>query len=470
MLLTISTTHVPATDLGYLLHKHPAKCQTFSVAFGKANVFYSEATETQCSMALVLDVDPVGLVRGRERSLFQYVNDRPYVASSFLSVAIAKVFRTALAGRCDDRPELVNQPIPLTATLSVLPCRGGVSVLEELFEPLGYDVEGRSVPLDESFPDWGDSNYWSVTLKNTVRLSDLLSHLYVLIPVLDTEKHYWVGDDEVEKLLRHGEGWLAEHPRREMITRRYLKRRRRLTRIALSQLATEEEVEDGVDEVAESWGQKLEKVADEIGIDQPVSLNQKRLAKVTEVLKQAGVKRVIDLGCGEGRLLRSLAKDRSFEKLTGMDVSYHVLEIAKNRLKLEKLPIHQADRIQLLQGSVIYRDDRLKGYDAATVVEVIEHMELDRLEAFAKVVFDLTRPPLVIVTTPNVEYNVRYPGMEPGQLRHRDHRFEWTRQEFQDWASSICDRYQYSVEFDGIGDLDEAVGTSTQMAVFRVGG
>lgn len=470
MLLTISTTHVPATDLGYLLHKHPAKCQTFSMAFGKAHVFYPEATETQCSMALVLDVDPVGLVRGRERSLFQYVNDRPYVASSFLSVAIAKVFRTALAGRCDDRPELVNQPLPLTATLSVLPCRGGVSVLEELFEPLGYDVEGRSVPLDESFPDWGDSNYWSVTLKNTVRLSDLLSHLYVLIPVLDTEKHYWVGDDEVEKLLRHGEGWLAEHPRREMITRRYLKRRRRLTRIALSQLATEEEVEDGVDEVAESWGQKLEKVADEIGIDQPVSLNQKRLAKVTEVLKQAGVKRVIDLGCGEGRLLRSLAKDRSFEKLTGMDVSYHVLEMAKNRLKLEKLPIHQADRIQLLQGSVIYRDDRLKGYDAATVVEVIEHMELDRLEAFAKVVFDLTRPPLVIVTTPNIEYNVRYPGMEPGQLRHRDHRFEWTRQEFQDWASSICDRYQYSVEFDGIGDLDEAVGTSTQMAVFRVGG
>ena len=254
MLLTISTTRFPATDLGYLLHKHPDRHQCFPMTFGNASVFYPEANADRCTAALLLDVDPVGLVRGKSKSddrpLEQYVNDRPYVASSFLSVALAQVFSTALSGRCKDRPELAETPILLTVHLSVLPCRGGEKFLREMFEPLGYQVAAKPLILDAQFPEWGASPYFAVELQNTIRLADLLSHLYVLIPVLDDDKHYWVGDDEIEKLFRHGEGWLNAHPAREKIADRYLKRQRRLTRIAVAQLAESDNIDPDSVEVS----------------------------------------------------------------------------------------------------------------------------------------------------------------------------------------------------------------------------
>src|SRR5690349_1029846 len=188
MLLTITTTHRPATDLGYLLHKNPARAQSFALGFGQVHVFYPEATEERCTAALLLDVDPVGLVRkdhGAGFTLDQYVNDRPYVASSFLSVAIAQVFGSALAGRSKERPELAEAPLPFEARLAVLPCRGGEAFLRRLFEPLGYAVAVTRHPLDERFQEWGEGPYYTVTLRADCRLRDLLTHLYVLIPVLD---------------------------------------------------------------------------------------------------------------------------------------------------------------------------------------------------------------------------------------------------------------------------------------------
>ena len=462
MLLTITTTHSPATDLGYLLHKHPERCQSFDLSFGKAHVFYPESTPECCTATLLLEVDPVGLVRGktssRQEGVFdQYVNDRPYVASSFLSVAIAKVFRTAITGRCKDRPELAETPIPLTVEIPVLPCRGGETFLRELFEPLGYEVTGRSLPLDDTFPEWGNSDYVAATLSNTVRLADLLSHLYVLIPVLDNDKHYWIGDEEIEKLLRHGEGWLNEHPNKETITQRYLKRRRDLTRTVLAQLQE--------DQPADLDAQEREAAWQAIAAKKPNNLNQQRLAAVTQVLKRAGAKQVIDLGCGEGNLLRLLISEKAFEKIVGVDVSYASLERAKKRLRLDELPIHQQGKVELMQGSLVYRDERLLGYDAATVVEVIEHLEPERLATFERVLFEFTQSKRVIVTTPNVEYNVLYP-MTPGQMRDADHRFEWTREEFRAWAERIAQRYGYTVEFEGIGDEFADLGTPTQMGIF----
>jgi 3' terminal RNA ribose 2'-O-methyltransferase Hen1 len=193
-------------------------------------VFYPEASEERCTATLLLDINPVGLIRddkGSGFALAQYVNDRPYAASSFLSVAIAEVFGSALAGRSRDRAELAGQAIPLEACLPVLPSRSGPDLIRRLFEPLGYDLSIEQRPLDEVFPEWGQSPYYGLRLRAACRLSDLLSHLYVLIPVLDDDKHYWVGDDEVDKLLRRGQGWLAAHPQRELITRRYLKHQRR---------------------------------------------------------------------------------------------------------------------------------------------------------------------------------------------------------------------------------------------------
>jgi 3' terminal RNA ribose 2'-O-methyltransferase Hen1 len=221
MLLTLTTTHRPATDLGYLLHKNPSRPQAFELSFGRAHVFYPEADEDRCTAALLLEVDPVGLVRNRRGpagegfALEQYVNDRPFAASSFLSVAIAQVFGSALSGASKERAELAKTPIPLMARLSVVPCRGGEAILRRLFEPLGYTVAAMHHPLDEQFPEWGEGPYYTVELSHTVALRDLLTHLYVLVPVLDNDKHYWIGEEEVEKLLRHGDPWLALHPERE---------------------------------------------------------------------------------------------------------------------------------------------------------------------------------------------------------------------------------------------------------------
>ena len=459
MLLTITTTYSPATDLGYLLHKHPDRLQTFDLAFGHAHVFYPEAEKDRCTAALLLDVDSVGLVRrsyGQYRENFalaEYVNDRAYVASSFMSVAIAKVYSSALSCKSRERPELILTPIPLCAKLSVLPCRGGETFLRRLFEPLGYSVISERHTLDTNFDEWGDSRYFTVTLEKECLLSDMLRHLYVLIPVLDDEKHYWVAEAEIEKLLRHGEDWLPEHPEQEVIVSRYLKHQRRLTRQALHQLgdSTEEEETDSPNEAA---------------IEENIGLNEVRLTKTTEIIKASGAKRVLDLGCGEGKLLRKLMREKQFEEVVGMDVSHQSLRIAQQRLHYERLPEKERERLSFMQGSLCYRDSRLAGYDAAAVIEVIEHLDKPRLAAFERVLFEYACPTMVVLTTPNVEYNIKFENLQAGKFRHRDHRFEWTRGEFETWAKSVAKRNGYSVTFYPIGEEDSDVGSPTQMGVF----
>ena len=465
MLLTITTTHRPATDLGYLLHKNPARLHSFALPFGEAHVFYPEATAERCTAALLLDVDPVGLVRNRRGpageggTLEQYVNDRPYVASSFLSVAISRVLGSALGGRSKGKPELAATPIPLRAKISVLPCRGGEGFLRRLFEPLGYDVAAVRHPLDEQFPEWGESQYYTVELSGNVRLQDLLTHIYVLVPVLDNEKHYWVGDDEVEKLLRHGTHWLASHPEKEEITRRYLKYRRDLAKDALARLVDEESPDVDVAEVVHN--------SEEEAVERALNLNEQRLNSVIAALRSTNAKRVLDLGCGEGKLLRVLLEDRAFEEIVGVDVSHRALQIANERLRVERMPARQRERIKLMQGSLMYRDQRLKGFDAASVVEVIEHLDQPRLAAFERVLFEFAKPGAVVLTTPNVEYNVRFETLPAGVFRHKDHRFEWTRAQFREWAQKISESYGYAVRFLPVGPEDDAVGAPTQMAVFE---
>jgi 3' terminal RNA ribose 2'-O-methyltransferase Hen1 len=461
MLLTITTTQRPATDLGHLLHKNPDRLQSFSLPFGRAHVFYPEASEERCTAALMLDVDPVGLIRRGVRfpRLDQYVNDRPYVASSFLSVAIARVYTTALAGRSKARPDLAEQALPLRARIAALPCAGGEGVLRRLFEPLGYTVHAVDHPLDERFPEWGESRYFTVDLEADVRLRDLLAHLYVLVPVLDADKHYWVGEAEVEKLLRRGEGWLAGHPERELIVNRYLRYRRSLTSEALAKLLEDEDPDPD---------RELEtRAAEEEAVEERLRLNEKRLGAVVSLLKASGARRVLDLGCGSGKLVGALLAEPQFAEIVGVDISHRALEAAESRLKLERLAPRQRERVRLFQTALTYRDRRLAGFDAAAAVEVVEHFDNPRLRAFERVVFEHARPGTVVVTTPNREYNVRFDGLPAGSFRHRDHRFEWTRAELEDWAGEVAGRFEYAVRFLPVGPVDPEVGAPTQMAVFE---
>lgn len=458
MLLTITTTHRPATDLGFLLHKNPAKAQSFDLSVGKAHVFYPEATEERCTVALIVDINPVTLARtSRRSSLRQYVNDRAYVASSFMSTALLKVFGSAMSGSSKDRPDLATTAIPLTARLAMLPSKGGEPILRRLFEPLGYEVVAKSHQLDERFPAWGASEYLTVELNGQQTLANLLQHLYVLIPTLDDDKHYWVDRAEVDKLLLRGGEWLAGHPDRDLIVRRYLKGLRSFTTEAFERLLQEDpQLADG--DASESAEEAIEK---------PLGLADQRMEAVARVLKESGAKRILDLGCGEGRLLRTLLRDAFFEELVGIDASMSALTRAKERLGIERLPETQRSRLKLLHSSLTYRDSRLAGFEGAALVEVVEHLDPERLLAFERSVFEFAAPGVVALTTPNAEYNVRFRSLRAGQFRHPDHRFEWSRRDFRNWSESVAARFGYRVTFEGIGTEDPDVGAPTQMAVFK---
>lgn len=460
MFLSITTTHRPATDLGFLLRKNPARMHETELSFGRALTLYPEASHERCTAALVLEVDPVGLVRGKGEAgglMDQYVNDRPYAASSFLSVGMGRAWREAIAGQSKDRQDLADLAIPLEAHVTPLPARGGAGLVSDLFSPLGYEVSVAPIALDQVRTDWGDSPYVALTLKATTRLSSLLTHLYVLIPVLDDRKHYFVGDDELQKLMAKGEGWLADHPLKELIVSRYLKRRRSLVQDALVQLAGDEgEAETVLDAAPKDTAEEA--------IEKPLRLHDLRLDTVAQRLKDLGAKRVLDLGCGEAKLIRRLVADKQFEEIVGVEVSS--ASLARAHEKLERLPELQRARIKLLQGALIYRDQRLRGFDAAALVEVIEHVEPDRLDHLERAVFADAQPKAVIVTTPNADYNALFPMLPAGQFRHADHRFEWTRAQFEVWCARIGTAFGYGWTMEPLGPLDETYGAPSQMAVF----
>ncbi|OHV48031.1 3' terminal RNA ribose 2'-O-methyltransferase Hen1 [Pseudofrankia sp. BMG5.36] len=518
MLLTLTTTARPATDLGFLLHKHPDRAQRFDTAAGGAHVFYPEAAEERCTAALLLDIDPVGLVRGKGPGgrggapEAHYVDDRPYAASSLLAVAMAAVFSTAMAGICKARPELAATPIPLEIHVPALPCRrGGAPLVERLFAPLGWRVAAVPAPLDPLFPEWGTAAHHDVTLTGTVRLADALTQLYVLLPVLDDGKHYYVGRDEIDKLVREGASWLPGHPERQLIARRYLAHRAGLASAALSRLggvedipdedvstgfepdllASETETEAEAEAEAEAAGTTgsepspqardaprespdgTERAAGTAAAEtqsRPPSLAALRRQAILDVLRAAGARSVADLGCGDGKLVGDLLADPRFAEIVAVDVSHRALELAARRLRADRLPDRVRARLRFVASSLTYRDARIAGLDAAVLSEVVEHVDPPRLPALAAAVLGEARPRLVVITTPNVEYNVRYEGLAPGAPRHRDHRFEWTRDEFAAWVKDLAAHYPYTARLGGVGAADPELGAPTQLAVLdRIG-
>jgi 3' terminal RNA ribose 2'-O-methyltransferase Hen1 len=411
----------------------------------------------RCTAALLLDVDPQRLRTSRKDTfvLGQYVNDRPYAASSMLAVAIKEAFRTALTGRCDARPALAASRIPVAVNVPALRCRGGATLAHRVFEPLGWTVEAHANPLTP--PEWGDSPYLGLRLTGELRLADALNHLYVLLPVLDDAKHYWVSTEEVDKLIRAGGDWLAGHPEKELITRRYLSHQKKLTRSALARLAEADDTEPS----------ELDNAVPEEPKDKPLAV-QRREA-ILAVLRERGARRVGDLGCGAGALTRDLLREAGIDHVVATDVSARALQLAARHLNLERMPDKQRERLTIFQSSLTYRDDRLAGLDAAVLMEVIEHLDPDRIPALERVVFGAAAPAAVVVTTPNAEYNAHFATLAAGATRHPDHRFEWTRAQFRAWAGRVADRYGYRARFLPVGPEDPRDGPPTQLAVLEKG-
>jgi 3' terminal RNA ribose 2'-O-methyltransferase Hen1 len=318
-------------------------------------------------------------------------------------------------------------------------------------------------------------------------LAEALQHLYVLLPVLDGTKHYWVAPDEVDKLLTAGAGWLADHPEHTLITRRYLQRRQSLANEALRRLELERLAETEGRELAEldnavapAEGEAVEGTDADAAVDaavdaegaggaeRPVPLAWQRRAAIVALLRSAGAARVLDLGCGQGELVRELLKERQFTEVLGVDVSAGALAAAARRLRLDRMPERQAARVRLVQGALTYTDARLRGYDAAVLCEVIEHLDEDRLPALEYAVFGAARPATVLVTTPNAEYNVRWESLPAGRYRHADHRFEWDRAAFRAWAERVAEQFGYTVVLQPVGPDDPEVGSPSQLAAFRL--
>lgn len=461
MLLTITARRSQAlptpSDLGFLLHKHPDRMQSFGVYAGTAHVFYSENTAEACTAAVLLEVDPVALVRGRSGrsdafALGHYVNDRPYVASSLLSVAMGKVFRSALNGQCAGHEDLVDTALDLTLFLPTVP--GEAELIRRLFSPLGWEVQATPIAFDATRTQWGQAPLASVTLTGSVPLAQALRHLYVLLPVLDEAKHYWVSEDEVDKLMRAGSAWLPSHPEREVIAHRFLAGQRDLRNSALTRMA---ELDD-----------HTRPAVDDDGTAAPRPLVRLRHDAVLEVVRELAPASIADLGCGAGALLGGLLKVQGVARVIGTEVSDVALSKAARRLHVESMTERQADRLTLLLSSLMYEDDRLVDLDLAILMEVIEHVDPDRLPAVVRNVFGAMRPRHVVITTPNSEYNVHYPALAAGGLRHPDHRFEWTREQFRRWATDVAATHDYQVDFRPVGDDDRQVGPPTQMAVFSL--
>ncbi|GAB3620339.1 3' terminal RNA ribose 2'-O-methyltransferase Hen1 [Glutamicibacter endophyticus] len=467
MLITItlepdSGRDLDATVLSHLLRKHPGKAQSFQLPVGTAHVFYPEYGPRRCTAALLLEVDPVGLVRskrfrGEAGVLDHYINDRPYAASSLLSVALGKVMRSAMSGQSESHPELATAPLPLKLAVPVISTRADADgdLVRRLFEPLGWHIESSPIELDENYPQWGASHYRSLELTGNVPLHLALRQLYVLMPVLDDAKHYWVGDDEAAKLVRQGEGWLAEHPERELIAHRYLAHQRDLVEVA-RELGV-----SGTPEVSEQATETTDQN------NPAVPLRILRAEAVLGALHETNSHSVVDAGCGPGALLRRLQKDGFFTRIVGTDVSGRALERAAADLHLAERSDVDRERLQLLHSSAVYRDERLRGFDAIVLMEVIEHLDPERLPALVDSIFGYSQPRTVLVTTPNAEFNALYPRLASGTMRHDDHRFEWNRDEFRRWAENVATEHGYAVDYRSIGNEHEQLGPATQMAIFR---
>jgi 3' terminal RNA ribose 2'-O-methyltransferase Hen1 len=461
--LSIATTRQGAKDLGFLLYKHPDRVFRSDASRNakmSAVGFYPEATDERCEFCLVVEVDPVERVRGASwgAGIAQYVEPLPFLASSYMAQALSLCLRSAMNGVVTSKDPAEEERLKVAAAekwpleITVSPLRTSPALISRMFEPLGWDVALHSIALDIPGMMSGDrgTDLHTLTLRGEVTLQDALTHLYVLLPALDPARHYFYGESEVQKLLDKSQNWLEQHPARELIVGRYLSKSRELRETALQQFETADDDET---------------VAEGDVPDEPVSAHDERHQRIVEIVRGAGDVSVVDLGCGEGKLLERLSKLPGKLEITGVEPAMRDLD--KAHRALSRNPGKQMDpRIKLKHGSILYADDQLKGFDIAILSEVIEHIDPERLDHAERCVFGFMQPRKVVVTTPNASFNEMF-GLEEGRFRHRDHRFEWTETEVTAWCGRIGRDYGYSYELGGAGGYEPAFGHLSHFIVFE---
>ncbi|MCK1992095.1 3' terminal RNA ribose 2'-O-methyltransferase Hen1 [Peribacillus muralis] len=444
MQLTINASGNNVKAISYLLSKNPNNLYERKHKGHVVRLFYSTFTETEMEATIFVTPDPIELVKNTANSydITHYINDREFAVSSIFCSLIRSALGTALNGQPkEEHAEWVNHPFsfqfdfgPVVSTLSD-------NQLRELFEPIGYEVSITRPDIQYSFDMKDRSSTRTVSLKGLKTLQEGLRHLFVLIPVIDNYKHYYIDEKEIDKLERYGEGWLDDHPMRDFIYRQSLRFKE-------------------VYSIVENKKPEMKKDDKE----SKVRLNDLRYEKIFDTVSQMHPSSVVDFGSGEGKLSVRLGFIEGVKEILAVEPSQSATLKALGRFDKvkdkEKFVIPKP-----LWGSLFYYDEELKNKDVIILCEVIEHIDEHRLPKVMDTILQDYQPRALILTTPNREYNEVY-DMEDA-LRHNDHRFEWTRAEFQQWCTARNHDDSYDLRFEGIGEEHVTQGCPTQMCVFE---
>lgn len=459
MQLAIKATGEGAKMLSFLLSKNPQNLYDRMEKGYRVRLTYTVFSDSEVEALIFVTPDPVELVKNSPDTyeITQYINDREFVVSSIFCSNTRSALGTALNGRPkEEYLDWAKHAFQLTIGFGPVATDLPDAAIKNLFEPLGYQTEIERGRADYNFQFKERSSARFINLQSKVTLQNALQHLFVLIPVLDDYRHYFIDEREIEKLERYGEGWLADHPLKELIIKRTLRFRELIDQMVLNSHQTE---------------LINEAVTPEPNISsQPVvrlnKLRYQRLVKIIEDL--AARESIVDFGAGEGKLSVRLGFIPGVKEILAVEPT------EKEQLRALKRFSEASRKDDFIAptpvwGSLFYYDEQLCGKDVMILSEVIEHIDESRLPRVMDTILGSYKPQVLLITTPNAEYNPVY-QMEEG-IRHKDHRFEWSRAEFAEWTYCLARNYAYEVQIDGIGEEAEGYGHPSQLAILtRQGG
>lgn len=443
MQLSLNVKGNGAEAVSYLLAKNPNNLYERDEKGFKVRSVYSVFTKEEVKYLIYVKPDPIDLVRSSPQvyDISHYINDREFAVSSLFVSAIRKALGTALNGKPQEEyVQWVEHRFDMEVAFGPIATDLPDGELAELFKPIGYNVEiKRAASTLRS-----KSSALFITLTGKQTIQNLLKHLFILIPVIDNYKHYFIDEREIEKVDRYGEGWLDAHPLKQFIVKRALR---------FQNLIRQSKFYD------------RERHNQENRETKKIRLNELRYEKIVDFIRTIPKRdTVVDLGAGEGKLSVKLGYLDGVKEILSVEPSNKSRVRAIQRFE----EAEGTDGFTLptsLAGSLFYFDDRLVNKDIMVLCEVIEHIDEYRIPKMMEAIFRSYQPRVLIVTTPNQEYNVIYDMDET--MRHHDHRFEWTRDDFQENCEQWIKESPYYIQFEGIGEEHPEYGTPTQMAIFR---